>query len=379
MAADVYCFSKKDAVTAKQFLEKALALARDSRNTTQEAKILHNIASVKWLLGDYCSARASAHEAQKLARLSANWYQESQGLRIEAKCRSDLSDYKQSIILLNRSRELLKLGGLSEGLLVWQISVNEAENHLLRSEYGQAQRIHTHILQTLSAEQSPSLYAGSLLNIAAIDVMIGGDKHDVQENLNKAKTIFNTIEQPSLALACEATLADLYLREKDTVAAKNLFQECLNSSWGHDAQVMSYCLERLADVNQWGDRGMHWSARWTVVCLVQAKITMSKLGIHKALQFLGDIFLCNGDEDTAQSLFMLALEGFTWMNVHRSQADCMLRLGDMAQRRGQVAEAVEFWRSARPLFKLSLQMQDVGQVDARLSAVDRKALSHLAE
>jgi hypothetical protein len=49
-----------------------------------------------------------------------------------------------------------------------------------------------------------------------------------------------------------------------------------------------------------------------------------KLGILKALQFLGDVFLAQGEEYTALNLFTVALEGFTAMDVHRSRAECML-------------------------------------------------------
>jgi hypothetical protein len=63
---------------------------------------------------------------------------------------------------------------------------------------------------------------------------------------------------------------------------------------------------------------------WTTVYLAHSIKFKEKLGINKALQFLGDIFLVQADEDTAVSLFSAALEGFTYMDVHRSRAECML-------------------------------------------------------
>ncbi|KAJ7496439.1 hypothetical protein FB451DRAFT_1162591 [Mycena latifolia] len=56
-----------------------------------------------------------------------------------------------------------------------------------------------------------------------------------------------------------------------------------------------------------------------------------KLQIHKGLQFLGDLYLTNGDQQTAISLFTVALEGFTKMN--------------------NLPKAVELWKTARPLFE----------------------------
>jgi hypothetical protein len=94
-----------------------------------------------------------------------------------------------------------------------------------------------------------------------------------------------------------------------------------------------------------------------------------KLGIHKALQFLGDIFLASDDEETATSLFTVALEGFTQMDVHRSRAECMLRLGDISKSHGNLLKAVELWETARPLFKQSSQAKQVENIDESLAGV----------
>ncbi|KAJ7493511.1 hypothetical protein FB451DRAFT_1164407 [Mycena latifolia] len=379
MAAGFYYYVSRDLSTAKQFLGKALAIARKSGDTYQQAQILRTIAFMKWAIGDYLGCRADARETQRLAQVSANWSQAAEALRTEAGCCTSMGDYKQSITLLSRGRELLKLCGLSGGPLDCDIMVGKAENHLLKSEYGQARRIHTDILRTPTGQQPPS-FEFCLVNISQIDVIIGASQHDVLPNLTKAKTIFQATGLLHEVAYCELVLADLQLRERNTVAAKTLFQECFNSSWGKRTEAVSYCLERLADINLWRAPDLVWVSKWTVVYLGHARTTRAKLELHKALQFLGDVFLHNGDEETAHTLFIVALEGFSYMDVHRSRANCMLRLGDLAQRRGQTFEAVELWRSARPLFELASQTKDVAQIDARLGAADHaneKALAQL--
>jgi hypothetical protein len=109
-----------------------------------------------------------------------------------------------------------------------------------------------------------------------------------------------------------------------------------------------------------------------------------KLGIHKALQFLGDIFIAQNKEDTAISLYTVALEGFTQMDIHRSRAECMLRLGDISNGHGDLPKAVEHWEMARPLFKRSSQAKQVQHIDERLASVGedvleqhKKNLAHL--
>jgi tetratricopeptide (TPR) repeat protein len=170
---------------------------------------------------------------------------------------------------------------------------------------------------------------------------------------------------------CDASLADLYLREGNFLTAKTLFERCLKLSGGQ-SEMMTYCLERLGNASCWG--ACNWMSGWTTVFLVHSVRQSEKLGIHKALQFLGDVFFAQDDEQTAINLFTVALEGFTWMDVHRSRAECMLRLGDISKGHGNLQKAVELWTTARPLFEKSLQAKQVENIDQRLAGVDEDVL-----
>ncbi|KAF8188811.1 hypothetical protein K438DRAFT_2145836 [Mycena galopus ATCC 62051] len=94
-----------------------------------------------------------------------------------------------------------------------------------------------------------------------------------------------------------------------------------------------------------------------------------KLALHKALLFLGDSLISDNDENTAFNLYVAALEGFTQMDVHCRRAQCMLRLGDLANKQGNISMAIAYWDSARPLFELSSQTKDVARIDSRLSSI----------
>ncbi|KAJ7493536.1 hypothetical protein FB451DRAFT_1077291, partial [Mycena latifolia] len=373
-----YHFSKNDPSAAMPFLAKALMLARSSGDTKQQSSILGFTAHIQWMLGNYATSWADACEAQRVAQMAADCYREAKAVRTEASCCMTLGDYKHSMAVISRGRELLKLCGLNGGAMDFIFMSTEAEVHGLKSEYDQARRICMQILENTSAEGNLHGYAFSLLNIADIDVVIGADKDAILQNLNKAKHSFKTSAASPNILFCDITLAALYLREKNIVDAKKLFQKCLNLSWGNMAESVSRCLEGLADTSQWQVTDFGWSSKCTVVYLGHAMQTKRKLDLHKALQFLGDVFLSNGDEETAHSLFIVALQGFTYMDVHHGRAQCMLRLGDLAQHRGELAEAVELWRDARPLFEQSSQTRDVAQIDARLGAAEQKALPQLA-
>jgi hypothetical protein len=58
------------------------------------------------------------------------------------------------------------------------------------------------------------------------------------------------------------------------------------------------------------------------------------------------------------------------MDVHQGRGQSLLRLGDLANRRGNFSNATELWTAARPLFERSSQAKDVAQIDARLADLE---------
>jgi hypothetical protein len=130
----------------------------------------------------------------------------------------------------------------------------------------------------------------------------------------------------------------------------------------------------LANASSWG--ADESTSSWSTIFLIHSLKLKAKLQVYKALQFLGQIFLTHKDENTAISLFTVALVGFTYMDVHQSRAECMIRLGDISSRCGDLLKAVELWDSARPLFERSSQVKEVQYVDDRLSCVGSNILDH---
>ncbi|KAJ7847416.1 hypothetical protein B0H13DRAFT_1907286 [Mycena leptocephala] len=370
-----------DISTAKKFSKTSISLALSTGNTKMQSQALTNLAWIDWYNGDYFTAQVHGKEAQRLARISADLHDEAQALHIASMCWYALGNYKQSIFLCSRARDIIALCGMSSGQIDHNIMTIQAEIHKLKSEYVAARSIHFRILQETSVTQDFYAYATALLNMAEIDVAIGAPKEDVQGVYEKARGIFNTAGHLQEVTMCDTILADLYLREGNFLPAKTLFESCLKPS-SRQPDIMSYCLERLGNVS-------HWSVNvssWTTVFLVHSVQRQEQLGIHKALQFLGDTFLAQEDEHTAINLFTVALEGFSYMDVHHSRAECMLRLGDISKGHSDLLKAVEFWTTARPLFEQSSQVKQVENIDQRLAGVSedvleqhRKNLACLAE
>ncbi|KAJ7915975.1 P-loop containing nucleoside triphosphate hydrolase protein [Mycena leptocephala] len=192
----------------------------------------------------------------------------------------------------------------------------------------------------------PYDYGYALLNVAEIDVLIGAPKNDVQSNY-------------------------LYLREGNSLAANTIFKRCLKVSLEF-SQIQTYCLERLGNTSYWGD--LDGMSSWTAIYLVNSLQRKEKLATYKAFQFLGDVFHSQNDEHTAISLFTVALEGFTQMDVHCSRVECMLQLGDIFKGHSDLLKAVEFWEAARPMFERSSQAKQVQRIDERVANISEDLL-----
>ncbi|KAJ7107946.1 hypothetical protein C8R44DRAFT_804463 [Mycena epipterygia] len=358
----------RDLPEAIHFTQAGISFATSTGNTKRLSELLVTLASLKYQVGDYTAGRVDAYESQRLAKISADLYGEVQALRIESICCSALGSYSAGMSISTRARQLLGRCGMTGGSLDHTIMIYQAEFHRSKSEYVEALHIHKHILEDVSIEQDAYEHALALLNIAQIDVEIGAAKEDVQKKIDKAKSVFKDLKFPVAMMYCDATQAALHMREGNLFSAKAVLQQCITMSWGKDRDLVGYCLDRLGDVCQWGTN-YSAPATWTVTFLVNGLKEKQKLETHKALKFLGDVYMAEGDHNTALSLFTVALEGFTTMDVHRSRAECMLCLGDIASLQVDSARAAQLWATARPLFEKSSQAKQVAQVDERLAGV----------
>jgi tetratricopeptide (TPR) repeat protein len=244
---------------------------------------------------------------------------------------------------------------------------HQADIHLIKSEYREAHNIQTQILQEYPICLDSYTHGLVLLNLAEINLSMNAPQNAVQQYIERAKKIFLPMEQIVEITICDMVLAALHLREGAISTAKTLFKTCLRVC--NLPALKSYCLERLGNTGRWGAPGQMFT--WTMVYFAHSIKFKEKLGIYKALQFLGDIFLSQVDEDTAVSLYIVALEGFTYMDVHHSRAERMLRLGDNSMAHGDLLKAVEFWEAAKPLFERTSQAKQVEDIGERLASVGK--------
>ncbi|KAJ7202343.1 hypothetical protein GGX14DRAFT_654265 [Mycena pura] len=361
-----YYFHHNNFTLALEFHEKAVSLSVSGGQTSQQSLglALKGLAVTKWYLGDYLAGQALASESQRAAQLSADLRSEANALSIEAICLTELGSFPKAIAQLQRAQSLLTLCGMAGGVTEQNVMNNMAEIYKFKSQYIQARDIQTRLLScTVDTYRS----ALSILNMAEIDISLNTPIQDVQKNIDTARSLWKELEYSPGITMCDVVQAHLYLREGNMSAAKQGFERALQSIWGKDSELTTYCLEKLGDINRWSS--ISWTYIWPIVLLAYAWKTKQQPAIYKGLQFLGDIFLLKGDRTTAISLLTVALDAFTYMDIYRSRAECMLQLGNISQMNGDFGKAEELWKMAQPLFEYASQEKKVVLIDEKLLSI----------
>lgn len=238
-------------------------------------------------------------------------------------------------------------------------------------EFSAARSIQAEIARETILVQDIYSHAYAVMNLAEIDVIVGAQEHDVEENLQAARNLFREMNVTLGSTMCEIITANLDLREGRFISAKTRFVECFRLSWGNYHEHVSYCLEGLGNGSLWRDEDREWASSCTVAFLGVALKSKEKLAINKAFCYLADNFLYQGDSSTAQRLYVVALEAFTQMDVHGSRAHCLRGLGDIAKKLGGFQEAKQLWKEAQTLFEKSSLERDVDGIGARLNLLPR--------
>ncbi|KAJ7777515.1 hypothetical protein DFH07DRAFT_936614 [Mycena maculata] len=356
--------------SALDLFQKSVALARSGGYIAQQCRSLNGIAWLQYQMSDYPKVRTLAQEGQIIAHSSGFLYQESRSLYLEAIACSAMGAYGRVASLCRRSRELLDLCGLADGEANIRLLNCEAEALFFKTEYTEAYAIQLQIVQRNSMAFTPVNYNHAIAqtNIALLDVVMESNKPKsaVRQDLEEARGVFSTMKWTPGVTLCDIVSAELEIRQGNAVGAKALLQRVFELSWGNDGEGVTNSLERLGDISRWGADSADTMSVWTIALLGHGLRSHSNPVIAKALCALGDMFIVQGDDETALSLFTVASEEFTKMDVHRGRGICMVRLGDISRRRGDTRRAVEFWKESRPLFERSSQGKEVASLDAKL-------------
>ncbi|KAJ7770737.1 hypothetical protein B0H16DRAFT_1715391 [Mycena metata] len=182
--------------------------------------------------------------------------------------------------------------------------------------------------------QNPSIW----WNIAYMDIETGVASEVIRPNLEIPKHHLSTsLAYPIGVSFCDMGFAALFLRDGELAAAKALFMECLLKFNYVSEEGVTYCLERMASLDS-GMFSLEETLRWAWIYFAHSRRVKERVGTAHSLRCLGQIFLKHGDEETALSLFRVALEEFSVMGVHRWRADCMMRIAEIFEHHADVGK-----------------------------------------
>ncbi|KAF8146820.1 hypothetical protein K438DRAFT_1944425 [Mycena galopus ATCC 62051] len=331
------------------------------------------LARIGYIQGNNSQGLKLAREAHRIAVVAGDVWGEITSLRCQALCYYGLGDFKCCLALVHNAKELLRRADMQVAQINILFMNLEAELYHVKTEYPAARHIHRLILDQTSAVLAPIQYAYALLNIASLDIVTGAHKEVVSQSLDPALATFQNLGVFRGASAAEVCRADLRLREGQVVIACTDYKRVFADVYRTNEQMARQCLVRLADPTY----PVHDTievTRWAVVFLaftLHHPLVKNMLSVYQALQCLGHLLAQQSLNDEALSLLTVALEGFTWMDIHKSRAECMRTIGDLYSQNRERAKASTFWKDARPLFKRSLQAKAVQEIDDRLAKMEK--------
>ncbi|KAF8180734.1 hypothetical protein K438DRAFT_1976549 [Mycena galopus ATCC 62051] len=372
VVGDYYVHHTSDMKKAQTFFARAFSLASQCNSAVIQVRGLLGLSTIEWFQGNYPEGLRLARETHKMGVITGYVWGELDGIRWQAMCCTSLGDFKHALQLVDAAKNLLVWAGLRGGGADIRLMNTEALVYQLKTEYAKARHIQEAILRQTSAVLTPVLHAYALVNIVELDLVTGVDADIVSRNIDAAALDFQNARYIRGMAFVECSRADLLLREGNEREACTEYKRLFAGVQTTDNDIACACLAKLANPTN-STRTTEELTRWAIIFLAFTirSAVHNMLAVHQALRCLADVFSQEGTDDVALSLLAVALEGFTWMDVHRSRGECMRTLGDVHFRRGEISRASSLWKDARPMFERSMQGKDVASIDARLSQIEQ--------
>ncbi|KAF7353372.1 NB-ARC domain-containing protein [Mycena sanguinolenta] len=360
-AALYYVFTGKSTQKAEELTRLALSLAQESGDSELQLLSMQTEVSVAESCNDPHRVIQIAHKAWKIARLTTTYW-EYRCTEWEASGCCHSGNLMRALELCAHGEELLIADGQEDSDRFLQCLDTRAEVNLAKTDYLEARRLYKRITEMTAPTRSPWFHAHSLVMIAHIDILTEGEVPDILESLDAAAAVYAAHNRKSFVHSSVA--AELQLYRGDSENARASFMVCLGPKISPSTQT-HFCLAALGDPSH----GMHRIAdcfRWAVVYCAFERKTNDMVRTLNALRCLGDIYVAFGDDETALQLFHVVLEAGIKMDVYRLSAECMVGIGDIMMRRGDLVEAKGMWTSAHPIFLRSSRSRDAASVQKRL-------------
>lgn len=358
---------------ALDYCHTAIILAEQASDLTMQSRVLYTLSLIQAHQGNFQLSILTAHQSQLLAKSTGDCDREAGALVRQGRMYLELGNYKQASLLFIEADVLYSAIGLELYSEARQIVMNhQAEVYFRKTEYADAHKINLALLEmgskTLAFVHS---WPYAVLNIALINIATKSQSCDILlQDIDRASQKFSKGQDTHGLAGCDYARGMIHLQMGHINNASSFLQKTLSDIQGKFADIEMMCIAGLSDVFSHGknpDACIHA----TVCYFAFAWKTRSLEATYHALQRLGDIHIQNyKDSETAYTLFLLALDGFTLMDIHKARGDCMIRIGDILHGKGQVEEARVLWQAARSLFTCSSQIEEVSNCDQRLNVCE---------
>ncbi|KAJ7245231.1 hypothetical protein C8J57DRAFT_1679767 [Mycena rebaudengoi] len=369
--------AKSDFVGAIKYFQRAHSLAESiGYPTIISQQALISISNILIITGKPLSALTYAKEAHQYAEHLGDIYSQAKSLYFQARCHLTLANYPHDQLLLQKTRDMLTACGQQQSSLASSILNHQAEMHLMKSEYLESHKLQVAIAS--SCQRTSLNTTLTSLNIAFIDIATGTELKNIHQNLNNCRAHLKAVygmQRKRVCLIADYTAAELCLHNGDHMMANSMFKKFVTAS--QRMSVVELALQGLARLSDLSTEMNNIMAalQWAGVFLSLALKCKDKRQTMQVFRCLGQIFSAEGDNETALAVFNVALDGFTFMDVHRRRADCMVRIADILNNREETRKAVGLWKAARPLFERSSQTNDIIKIDAKLAEINSSVLA----
>ncbi|KAF7323564.1 hypothetical protein MKEN_00576700 [Mycena kentingensis (nom. inval.)] len=350
---------------AESWLDKSLAISVPE--TRPRADALRRRARLYIQRGNFVKAAELAETAQRFFRQSGDLFGEASALLATAEAFYGLGAYADAAEAAKQGRTLVSMYDFA-GTHLDSVLLNLlGEIHRSKSEYREAKAAYDEALRLVAPDRTKSgtsLYYIQL-NLVEIEMALNGPDHPaVQARLDSVYDIARGMSLKLVLLMCEATEGMLRLYQGVSADGTSKLRRCFVQG---EAEVKSFCAEHLANPALRG--GDEWAYIFLAHLSSGAGAFQQKVALLRALQFIGQSMLIDGDRAAAKNLLLVALEGFKARGIHRGIAECCVALAEISETAGHAQKALELLDEAGRRFArsgLKKQVENVRRWTARV-------------
>ncbi|KAF7318966.1 NB-ARC domain-containing protein [Mycena chlorophos] len=360
---------------ALEYAREAMSLSKNGGNTAQQFRVSDRLFSLTMIAGRRRDNLTLLREIESVASRTGQLSVSARVLYFKGLAYKDLGYLPLATTFFLESWDLHVACGIENSSDMYALMDVFADAYYCKTEFAEARAMHVQLVHMTSRDHSPLYHAIATANIALVDILTQAREDEILQHLAVARDIFTEHRFLWGLHLCDIRMADLQLRRGDRIAACEAYQALLATSALANS-MRAWCLSKFASPEYRLDESAPLT-RWPGVYIAQARKIDDVLKVTDALRCFADVFLAQGDVETATRLFELALEEFTRMDVHRERAVCFSRLAAIRRDQNDLETARGYWKQAKVLYERSSQFQQVKEVDFLMEALDEECPTSL--